>query len=282
VAFSENGQWLNALASWQPLTTSLDPSTRTLAKYMETVSGALLSGQEEFVANTMDDTGKSLLVYFSRGVLLPDVALSIANPEYRAQSLSHLAERCIAIDSISFAATLLEKAKATPDLSQSLQNRLNAVGLQLLLAGKAYPQVLSQAKSVSLNPEDADRSLLWQAQAYVQTNQPGEASRFYAQALKRMPADTAVILQASRFFNTVQKKPDLVYATLLEATLLNPYNPYVQKAYILQCLDMQLLSYAENAMSTLRQITTDTDYQSFLPVYEARKSSVEKNLFEWK
>ncbi|QHT71237.1 hypothetical protein GXP67_33590 [Rhodocytophaga rosea] len=282
VAFSENGQWLNALASWQPLATSPDPSTRSLAKYMETISGALLSGQEEFVSKALDDRGKSLMVYFSRGVLLPDVALSITNPEYRVQTLVNLAEKCIAIDSVSFAATLLEKARETPNLSQTLQNRLHALDLQLLLATRAYPQVLSKAKSLSLNPEDADRSLLWQAQAFGQTNQPKEASRLYALALKRMPADTAVILEASRFFNTVRKKPDLAYSTLLEATLLNPYNPEIQKAYILQCLDMQLLSYAENAMSILQQIATDADYQSFLPVYEARKSSVEKILFEWK
>lgn len=282
VAFSEAGQWLNALAAWQPLALNPDVSTRSLARHMETISRAMLAGQPAFIANSLDDAGKSLLVHFSKDVLLPDVALAISNPDYRVQSLAMLAERCIAIDSLAYAASLLESARNTTGASQTAQHQVNAANLHLLLATKDFKQLLAQVAAMPVAPEDEDRKLFWQAFALEQTSNPQHASRLYKQALKRMPADTTVILQASRFFDEVQKNTELAYATLLEATLLNPYNTALQKAYILQCLDMQLLTYAENGMNQLRQITTDADYQSFMPVYEARKSSVEKMLFEWK
>jgi tetratricopeptide (TPR) repeat protein len=281
-ALSEAGAWMDALTAWRELLLSTDVNTRTLAKTMEIISGAILAGQPAFAAKSLDDSGKALLIYFSKNILLPDVPVTITNTQYRVQTLAQLAERCIEIDSLARADEILTLAKNISSLDEALQYRLNAVSLELMLAKGQYQPLLTTINSLPVNEEKNDKKLYWQAVSYEQTKNYEQAALFYKQALKRLPLNTDVVQKAGQFYETVQKNPELAYTTLLEATRLNPFNIVLQKEYILQCLNMQLLAYAENAMNNLREITSSTDYQSFLPVYESRRTSVEKQIYDWK
>lgn len=109
-----------------------------------------------------------------------------------------------------------------------------------------------------------------------------EAQKYYAELGYLNPFFEEGIIAAAAFFQNEVKEERKAYDFLLEALKVNPYSTSLQEAYILQCLNMQLTSYAEKGLITLKEMASPKDYEDFLLVYKARKDSLEKMQSQWK
>ena len=90
-----------------------------------------------------------------------------------------------------------------------------------------------------------------------------EARRLFEIVKNMNPFHDDAILASAAFFQEDQE--DLKsYNILVEALLQNPYSAKLVKAYILECLDENLNSYALNSLSTLKELIDDEDYTGFV------------------
>jgi hypothetical protein len=281
IALSEAGQWPEALAAWSSLGPQADEEMKTTAVQMQAIGQAILSGQPAPAATNLDDAGKALLVHFSKDVPLPQVAANIATAEYRVRALAGLAEQYIRQDSLVKARQALETASRAGRLEEEMQARLRAIHLHLLHVQEDSTARLAAIDSVNVPQEYGDEKLFWKARSYEKTGQYARAAQYYSQALKRLPADPVVVDFAVNFYNTAQKNPDRAYQVSLTALQLNPLSAELLKTYILQCLEVRLLTYAEESLDKLQYLTDAAGYQSFLQVYAAKKASIENMLSDW-
>ncbi len=92
-------------------------------------------------------------------------------------------------------------------------------------------------------------------------------------ALRRFPLNVNVLTAATQHFNKA-KQPKVVYQAILNALRFRANSPDVQKLYILQCLELYLVPFAEDGLNALYQIASPADYEAFLKVYERRKNEL--------
>jgi Tfp pilus assembly protein PilF len=281
IALSEAGQWPEALVAWSSLGEQAEEEMKMTAAQMQTIGQAILTGQPASAAATLDDAGKALLVHFSKDILLPQVAGNIATAEYRVRALAGLAEQYIQRDSLVQANQILELASRSRGTSEELQALVKAIQLHLLYVRNDATSSLPAVDSANVPQEYADEKLFWKARSYEKAKQYAQADQYYRLALKRLPTDPATVNFAVNFNNTIRKNPEQGYQISLTALQLHPFSPELLKTYILQCLEMRLLTYAEENLDKLQFLTGAADYQSFLRVYEAKRASIENMLSDW-
>ncbi len=94
-----------------------------------------------------------------------------------------------------------------------------------------------------------------------------EARRLFEIVKNMNPFHEDAILASAAYFQEDQE--DLKsYNILVEALLQNPYSAKLVKAYILECLDENLHSYALSSLNTLRELIDYEDYAGFVKRYE--------------
>lgn len=93
-------------------------------------------------------------------------------------------------------------------------------------------------------------------------------------ALATDPLNDNIIDKAVAIFNQNKQEKE-AYSILLTARHWHKNSPRLQKLYILQCFKMHMLPYAKDEMVALKT-TNLTEYNSFLPVYQAQIALVEK------
>jgi hypothetical protein len=173
---------------------------------------------------------------------------------------------------------LLISASQAPGLNEELQGRLSAIQLHLLHLQPDSTARLAAIDTIEVPREYTDRKLFWRARNYQKMGQNTQAEQYYRLALKRLPAHPDVVAHAADFYTRIMQKPERGYEVTLAAVQLSSFSPDLLKLYILQCLEMRLLSYAEENMDRLQYLVSPAGYQSFLQVYEAKRASVE-NIF---
>ncbi len=101
-----------------------------------------------------------------------------------------------------------------------------------------------------------------------------EARRLFEIIKNMNPFHEDAIIASAAFFEEDQE--DLKsYNILVEALLQYPWSVKLIKAYILECIDENLHSYALNSLNTLKILTDDDDYEGFVKRNEAQLQSTE-------
>ncbi|NBB22915.1 hypothetical protein GVN20_26400 [Runella sp. CRIBMP] len=94
-------------------------------------------------------------------------------------------------------------------------------------------------------------------------------------ALRKHPFSLPVLQKATVFFNQ-RNQPKTAYQFILNALRFRRDSPELVKTYILQCLHLRLTDFAEEGLRDLFALTSFTDYQSFLKIYQSQRALIEK------
>lgn len=93
-------------------------------------------------------------------------------------------------------------------------------------------------------------------------------------AIYQHPLNEKVLEKVSTFYNN-NKKPEEAHRILNNALKWRKDNPAIWQMYILQCLTIGMEPYAKDALIDLQK-RFPTDYQRFLPQYQAKIALIEK------
>ncbi len=94
------------------------------------------------------------------------------------------------------------------------------------------------------------------------------------QGLKRYPLNEKVIEKAVAIFNK-NKQPEKAYDAISRAIAWRKDSPKLYELYIIQALNIGMKEYANEGLAILQKLSP-TDYQRFLPTYQAKIQSIEK------
>ncbi|WP_337043337.1 tetratricopeptide repeat protein [Emticicia sp. 17c] len=96
-------------------------------------------------------------------------------------------------------------------------------------------------------------------------------------ALKISPLNPYLLKKVVDFYNQQLKQPNQAYTLLFNALQLNENSIELWKLYAIQSLKIGLENYADDGLKKLQVLSTPTDYQAFLSIYQAQKALMEKN-----
>jgi Flp pilus assembly protein TadD len=92
--------------------------------------------------------------------------------------------------------------------------------------------------------------------------------------LKRYPLNENVVEKAVEIFNK-NKQPEKAYDAISKAIAWRKDSPKLYELYIMQALSIGMRDYATEGLAILQKLSL-TDYQRFLPTYQAKIQSIEK------
>ncbi|MEA5140505.1 tetratricopeptide repeat protein [Arcicella rigui] len=92
--------------------------------------------------------------------------------------------------------------------------------------------------------------------------------------LKQHPLNEAIVSKAVELLNK-NRQPEKAYQVVLNAISWRKNSPMLYQLYIQQALTIGMKDYAEDGMKALQKLSP-TDYQRFLPTYQAKLASIEK------
>jgi hypothetical protein len=92
--------------------------------------------------------------------------------------------------------------------------------------------------------------------------------------LDKYPLNETILKKATNVLNKEGNMKD-AYEAILSAKKWLPESAEIQKMYILQCFKINMTQYAKDGMINLKSMN-QKEYNSFLPVYQAQMSLVEK------
>ena len=93
-------------------------------------------------------------------------------------------------------------------------------------------------------------------------------------ALQQHPLNEAVVEKAVQIYNQ-NKQTQKAYETLMKAISWRKDSPKLYELYITQAQTIGMKDYANDGLEVLRKLSP-TDYQRFLPTYQAKQQSIEK------
>jgi len=271
-ALTEKGDFGQAAPLWESIRTSPMSQFRSVANSMTNITQTLLGNQS---ANTLSDAEKVALVYYSRREDLTPVIMTIDDVSYRASALLYLAENHLRMHNVTAAQSDLQALQSLTVTDAGARQLIKELELKILWQKNNW-SALAQAIATTSTP----RKVFYQAEIAAHTNKGGAAEKYYRQAMQNLPFDEAIPLAAAQFYNQ-QRSPERAYEMLTTALQINPSAAEVQKAYVMQSLELNLTSYAAQGMETLRTMLPPADYQAFVPQYEAKRALVEKKLAAW-
>ncbi len=94
------------------------------------------------------------------------------------------------------------------------------------------------------------------------------------QDLKQHPLNENVVEKAVEIFNK-NKQPEKAYGAISKAIAWRKDSPKLYELYIMQALTIGMKDYANDGLAILQKLSP-TDYQRFLPTYQAKLQSIEK------
>jgi uncharacterized membrane protein SirB2 len=99
--------------------------------------------------------------------------------------------------------------------------------------------------------------------------------------LRRHPFNVTLLQKATEYYNK-NKQPKLAYEAILRALRFSRNSPEIQKLYILQSTELGFTEFAQDGLNALFTLTSPADYQSFLQIYQSKRSLIEKELQSFK
>jgi len=94
------------------------------------------------------------------------------------------------------------------------------------------------------------------------------------QGLKQHPLNENVVAKAVEIFNK-NKKTEKAYDAISKAIVWRKDSPKLYELFIIQALNTGMKDYATDGLAMLQKLSP-TDYQRFLPTYQAKLQSIEK------
>ena len=168
-------------------------------------------------------------------------------------------------------------------LKEGLDARLKKLRLRYWLAIEDHKKI-ADFLSDSLKNAPLRGSAEWQhaqAQMTLLEKESEAATQYYASVADLNPFYDQGVVASAYFFRNELNDEQQAYHILLNGVKINPHSATLQKAYILQCLSMYLTTYAESGLSSLKQMVSAAEYESFLQEYTAKKDSIEQALDLW-
>jgi hypothetical protein len=273
LAFSylESGQLDLADLMWSQIHDQQDTLYRSMAEdFLQMLAS---DGPREMI--NADDNMKYLFLRYRHqefeSSLIEGLILSYDNDNYKAMAYLDLLDAAMERDDTGAVSQLIFKLQKLNINSQNILDRMRE-RLVLFTIGINDPETLSQLMT-ELKENDWTGNAMNLAEAYLLAQQGvhSAAEAAFEAIGTRDPFDELAVLQAAAYFDHEDRDNEKAYNILLRAVNINRYSRRINEAYILQCLEVGLDNYAEDALREYRQFVPETTYHEFLITYTREK-----------
>ncbi len=271
VAYSENHEIQNAITLWQQLANDQEEENSLVAKTMMEVY------QTDAAAIMSEDDGKKYL--FLRYNTDPldtarylKIAETIGDTDLRARAYLYASKYLLERDRISDAINLFAAIAGLQLSDENLYDEIVWHDLELLAASK---NIRGLADRINDGVE-FDQEHYLEKQYYTAllkaTSGDTTALPIFKWVASSNPFREDAVITSANYISSSDRF--LAYDLLVSAIEINPNSVRLLKAYILQCAETQLSTYAELSLEELKELLPKKEFDLFYQEYLNRVAEV--------
>ncbi len=232
-----------------------------------------------------NDSTALLNVLFSRSARVPDLlemASAIGDNALQVDAWLIILEKALEADNLTGVNSLIELLERR-ETDGAQQQKFSQLRFRYWLKTNQVDKVQNFMDDPSAVEDfiGSPEMLLYEAKSAETAGNEQKAANCYKQLETMNPFFEMGVIDAAEFVKKNSGDNEQAYKILLDALKTNPYSTSLQKAYIMQSLELNLTSYAQKNLQNLEKIMTASDFQEFLAQYRQKLDSLEQLHAQW-
>ena len=281
IALSEKGDIKAAAALWQELMIK-NAQAKGVAKKQDSVALVLASKVMEAFSDTIalnTDEQKFILIHYRRKFLndenISSAYNAIQSPNYKTWAAADLINHYLDKGNVSKADEIYKTLKVR-ELTDYIKGEINHAYLRLLNAQEKNDLILNVIEQLNLGTLYRNKKPYFLGMAWYRIGDHKKAEQYFKQALMAAPFSEEVVLDIADFYLKAKKNIDKAYLVVTNAVRRNPHSLVLQKSYAMRALEMGLDTYADLALKTIKDMTSEVDFKAFEEKYLQYKEVLEE------
>lgn len=158
---------------------------------------------------------------------------------------------------------------------------LHVAFLHLLFVGESYDQLLEERGKLDFVDQDQTMASYYEIKTLIATRKLDTAEEKINNMMRISPLFTEGIILRADFYNTYKKEGEKAYNQLQQALLIDPTSIRLKQAFALQCLDLNMSTFAEETLADIESGMPKNQFKEFLKKYLQQKIIAEERFNNW-
>jgi cellulose synthase operon protein C len=228
-----------------------------------------------------DDTDRYHLIHYKQKLLPPDyleaIYNDITNINLRTKAAADLISYFIDNQDITRANNLYQTLRANEQsVPVATRSAINHAYMRLLLAAGENQKLLNEMDNLQLLNYHQNKKAFFRAVAWRNLGDNKNAETYFKQAILATPFEERVIIEAADFYQRQKRNANQAYQILVNGVRGNAFSLPMYKAYTLQCLEVGLDNYGDQALEEIRKNADTKEFENFSKIYQTRKKLLEQ------
>lgn len=238
--------------------------------------------------NTLDDISKYRLVHYNQ-FQLTDVAFNellkgIQDPNYQLLTTLDRINHYIDRNQITSAETIRNAITGLNGIAPEVQQELIFTDLKLLYKLKKIKEIGNLIEEFKPTGARIGYKNFYKALNADLKNDTLNAENSFKKAIQQSPFHIDIPMELAAHYNK-RKQREKAYNTLVTALDLHTdYHDYptpLYEMYLLQCLEMRYISFAEEGIARLEEIAPKEEFAFFKKIFDAELAKVQAKMENW-
>jgi cellulose synthase operon protein C len=275
IAQSEAGDFGKAAQSWLAVAQQKEQPQENIA-----IAAKMLRVLGDSV-KLQDDTDRYHLIHYKRRLLpadyLEDIYNEIKDIQLKTKAAADLMNYFMDNKDIARTNNLYQTLKPNESkVALATRSEINHAYMRLLLVSGENQKLLNEIDNLQLLNYHRNKKMFFRAMALRNLSDFKNAETYFNQAILATPFEENVIIEAADFYQRQKRNADKAYQILVNGVRGNAFSLPMYKAYTLQCLEVGLDNYGDQALEEIRKNADNKEFESFSKIYEARKKLLEQ------
>ncbi len=277
-----------AIEIWQNIANDIkaDSMHRFIAKDMLRL--ILPDSIKSLQINLLDDISKFRFMHYNHFGLADqtfnDILKTIQDPNYQLLTAVDRIHFYLNENKPTFAESIRNALTGFDGISPEVQQELIFADLKLLYKLKKIKEIGNLIEGFKPKIAREGYKFFYKALFLDSKNDSIQAENLFKKAMRGLPMNYEIPMELAVHYNK-RKQNEKAY-NLLVSTLdlyldYHDYPPALYEMYILQCLEMNYISFAEDAIMRLEEITNPTEFAFFKQIFEAEMTKIKAKLDDW-
>jgi tetratricopeptide (TPR) repeat protein len=269
-----------ALEAWQMLKESGNATYQTIARDILYVIHP--DSVKKINISVLDDEGKMRFIHYNHGQLSDEafnrLFQSLQSPIAQVQAAIERIRYYISEGNIE-KATNIRNAMTGINVPDVLVQPLRDTDLRLLYAQGRYKEMGTVLKGYQPPLPLAGYQPFYEGMFAIGNNDLQKAETLLKEAIARLPQKQELYLELAALYNK-RKEPQKAYDVLVDVLRTrddyHDYPPAIYELYALQCLEIGLDNFADEAIVKLEDLISPQRYAKVVAIFNQRKAELAK------
>lgn len=281
-------QRTKAIETWQSILADANADTTHRFIAADMLKLTMPDSIKKIDMGKLDDISKFRLAHYNHFQLtdqaFDDVLKKIQDTNYQIFTVIDRIHYYLDLGKPDFAESIRKGLTGTNNLSPELQQELIFADLKLLYKLKKYKEIGNLVEEFKPKNNRQGYKSFYKAMYLADKNDSSQADVLFRKAMQQLPTESAIPMEFAVYYNN-RKQPKKGYDVIVGALdLYADYHDYpsdLYELYILQCLDMNYVSFAEESIVRLEEIASQEEFAFFKKIFDAEMEKIKAKMENW-